>query len=64
MVFVCYVLLKEGNIHISFICFNLNFDHLHITAVTPVSREDSPKGHYFFQKSIVFVEKVFDMYLL
>ena len=38
MVCVCYLLLKEANIHINFICFDHNFDHnfdhSHINAVT------------------------------
>ena len=63
MVFLCYVLLKEANIHINLICFNRNFDHPHITAVT-LSPENSPKSHDFFHKNIVFLEKAFNMYLL
>ena len=61
MVFVCHVLLKKANIHISFIYFNRNFDHPHITVVTFVTIQ---KIRDFFHKNIVSIEKVFDMYLL
>ena len=63
MVYVCYVLLKETSIHINFICFNRNFDHLHINVVTFVPRKLSNKP-IFSTKNVVLVEKVFDMYLL
>ena len=63
MVFVCYVLLKEANIQINFICFNLNFDHPHITVVPFVPRRQSKKPR-FSPQNIVFIAKVFDMYLL
>ena len=63
MAFVCYVLLKEANIYINFICFNRNVDHPLITVVTFIPRKQSIKPR-FFHKNIVFLEKVFDMDLL
>ena len=62
IVFVCYLLLREENIHINLICFHCNFDHPHIDAVTFVPRKQSKKPQ-FFRKKIVCVEKVFNMYL-
>ena len=52
MVFVCYLPLKEANIHMSF-----------ISVVTLVNRKQSEKPQ-FFHKNIVLCQKVFDMYLL
>ena len=50
-VFVCYLLLKEANIHINLICFDHNFDHPHVTVVPRI-----------FLQNLVFAEKVFDMF--
>ena len=63
MVFVCYLLLKEANIHINLICFDDNFDHPHVNVVT-LSPENSPKSHNFFTKTLLFVKNIFEMYLL
>ena len=57
-----YVML-EANILINFICVNRNFDYPHITVVIFVPRKQSKKPR-FSPINIVFVEKVFDMYLL
>ena len=56
MVFLCYLLLEKANIHINLICFDRNFDHLHINVVTFVPTKQSRKPF--------FVKKVFDIYLL
>ena len=63
MVFVCYLLLKEANIHINLICFDDNFDHPHFNVVTFVPRKQSKKSNFFI-KTLLFVKKVFEMYLL
>ena len=63
MVFVCYLLLKEANIHINLICFDDNFDHPHVNVVAFVPRIQSKKPQ-FFHKNLTFVKKVFEMYLL
>ena len=59
MAFICYLILKEANIHINLICFDRNFDHPHINVVIFVPRKQS-KSHHFFHKN-TFVEKVFDI---
>ena len=56
MVFVCYLLLKEANIHINLICFDDNFDHPHVNVVTSVPRKQSKQPQFF--------HKTFEMYLL
>ena len=63
MVFVCYLLLKEANIHINLICFDDNFDHPHVNVVTFVPRKQSKKPQFFI-KTLLFVKKVFELYLL
>ena len=63
MVFLCYLLLEKANIDINLICFDHNFGHPHINVVTFVPKKRSKKPQ-FFHKNIVFVEKVFDIYLL
>ena len=62
-VFVCYLLLKEANIHFNLNCFDGNFDHPHINVVTFVPRKQFKKSQMFPQKHSFFVEEVFDMYL-
>ena len=49
MVFVCYLLLKEANIHIDLICFDDNFDHPDVNVVTFVPRKQSKKATIFSQ---------------
>ena len=44
MIFVRYLLLKEENIHIHLICFDLDFDRPHINAVP---RKQSKKPQFF-----------------
>ena len=51
MVFVCYLLLKEANTHMNLICFDHNFDHLHISVATFVLRKQSEKPQ-FLKKSV------------
>ena len=63
MVFVCYLLLKEANIHINLICFDDNFDHPHVNVVTFVPTKQSKKPQFFI-KTLLFVKKVFELYLL
>ena len=64
MAFVCYVLLKDANVHINCICFDRNCDHPQITAVSFVPRKQSKKPRFYFHRNIICVEKVFEMYLL
>ena len=51
MAFVCYLVLKEANIHINLICLNRNFNNPHINVVTFVPIKQSKKPH-FFHKNI------------
>ena len=53
MVFVCYLLLKEANINIDFICFDENFDLPHVNVVIFVPRKQSKKATIFFKKSSI-----------
>ena len=62
MVFACYLLLKEANIHINLICLDRNFNNPHIIVVTFVPK-NSQKAAIFPTKTRFFVVKVFDMYL-
>ena len=64
MLFVCYLLSKEANIHINLICFDRIFDHPHINVVTFVPSKQS-KNHKFSTKACVwyFLEKAFDMHV-
>ena len=39
MVFICYLLLKEANIHINLVYFDRNLDHPHTNVVTFVTRK-------------------------
>ena len=64
MAFVCYPFLKEANIHVNLICSYRNFDHPHIDQCNHLCRCKQSKKSQFFHKNIVFVEKVFDIYLL
>ena len=52
MVLICYLILKEGNIHTNFTCINDNFDHPHINVVLFVLRKRS-KSHNVFHKSLL-----------
>ena len=47
MAFIRYVLVKEAIFHINFTCFNRNFDHPHVTAVTFVPRKPVQKPQFF-----------------
>ena len=58
MVFICYLLLKEANIHINLICF----DHPHINVVVTFVPRKQPKKPHFFHKNSFLLKKIFDMY--
>ena len=65
MVFVCYLLLKEANIHINLICFDRNFDHAHISVVTFVPRKLSKQPQFLPEKHSYLSEKfLISLYLL
>ena len=58
MVFACYLLLKEANVHINLICFDRYFNNPHINVVTFVP-ENSPKSSNFFPQRHGFLLKRF-----
>ena len=53
MVFVCYLLLKEADIHINFIWCHHNFDDPHIYVVIFVPRKQSKKPQFLFKRSLI-----------
>ena len=53
------ILMKEGNIHISLICFVRNFNHQYINIVTFVPRKQSKKPQLFPQKRGFLLKKSF-----
>ena len=61
MVIVCYLLLKEANIHVNLICFDqiLDYQCSHLCPQKTVR-----KATIFSTKTQSFVEKTFDMCLL
>ena len=58
MIFVCYVLLKEANIHINLICFDHNFD-LHTSMKSPLSLRKQSEKPQFFPENTVICRKSF-----
>ena len=62
MVFACYLLLKEANMHINLICFDRNFDQPHSCVVTFVPRT-SPKRYIFSTKTVSVVVSICDLLL-
>ena len=64
MVFVCYLLLKEANIHMNLIFFDHNFYHLHINVVVFVPRKHPKRPQVFPQKHGFLKKKVLNIYQL
>ena len=64
MVSVCYLFVKEVNMHINLIYFGHNFDHPWINAITFVPNKQSKKPQffstetYFSQKSLPYVAAI------
>ena len=60
--YVIYFRNKQ-NIHINLIGFDRNLI-IHISMLSPLSPENSPKSHNFSTMKKLFVEETFDRYLL
>ena len=51
MVFVCYLVLKETNIHFNLMCFDRNFHYPDVNVVTFVPQETVQKATIFPQNT-------------